>query len=107
MFLTYCRKVRDQAVKLERDATGDILIDPLLLSGRLYMSENRLRRLQGIGRVTSLVEAGSGEDEGLTRVTVRCGSCIWRAIVDADLNVVSEESVNLGRWRGQVGSFSD
>jgi hypothetical protein len=91
-------------MQLERDVNGDIFVDPSILARRLFMSENRLLRLQRIGRVTSTVEAGTEEDEGLLRITVRCGSCYWRAILDDDLNVVSEEAVNLGRWRGHFAA---
>ena len=46
-----------------------------------------------LGLVTSLVEAGEGEHTGLRRLTVRCGAAVWRAVVDADDQIVEEERI--------------
>lgn len=88
-------------MKLERDGNGDYVLDPAMLAQRLSVPENELRRLMQLGQVTSVVEAGEGEDAGRQRLSVRCGDMVWRAVVDAGLDVVSEESFDLRyrRWR--------
>jgi len=43
-----------------------------------------------LGLVTSLVEEGEGEHAGLRRLTVRCGSRSWRALLDARGHVIQE-----------------
>lgn len=82
---------------LECDEKGDVFLDPDLVSAKLSLTPHELQRRMKIGLVTSLVEAGIGEDEGLRRITVRCGAVAWRAIVDGQNMIVSEELVNLGR----------
>ena len=88
-------------MKLERDAGGDYLLDPALLTGRLSVSEAEFRRLMQLGEVTSVVERGEGEDSGRQRLSVRCGDMVWRAVVDDQANVLSEEAFDLRyrRWR--------
>ncbi|RIK83455.1 MAG: hypothetical protein DCC69_14165 [Hyphomicrobiales bacterium] len=88
-------------MKLERDADGDYVLDPALLTQRLSVPEDELRHLMRLGQVTSVVEAGEGDDAGRQRLSVRCGDMVWRAVVDAQLNVLSEESFDLRyrRWR--------
>ena len=88
-------------MKLDRDSDGDYVLDPAMLTQRLSVPEGELRHLMRLGQVTSVVEAGEGEDAGRQRLSVRCGDMVWRAVVDAELNVLSEESFDLRyrRWR--------
>lgn len=82
-------------MKLSCSTSGDLYVEPEFLAGRLCLTQQELRRRMRIGLVTSLVEAGAGDDEGRRRVTVRCGRIAWRAIVDHDNVVTSEEMVSL------------
>jgi hypothetical protein len=78
-------------MRIERDICGDYVLDPDELATKLCLSADELRRRMKLGLVTSLVEAGRGEDAGLRRLTVRCGGAVWRAIVDARGCVIQEE----------------
>lgn len=88
-------------MKLECDGKGDFVVDHCLLTVKLAISSEELRRRMRLGLVTSVVEAGLGSDEGLRRLTIRCGNAVWRAIVDAQQNVVSEETFSLGGPAGR------
>jgi uncharacterized protein DUF6522 len=78
-------------MRIERDSNGDYVLDPDELAPKLCLSADELRDRMKSGLVTSLVEAGQGEDAGLCRLTVRFGKAVWRAIVSADGSVVREE----------------
>ena len=88
-------------MKLERDPQGDFVVEPGILARKLSVPEDELRHQMQLGQVTSAVERGEGEDAGCQRLSVRCGDMVWRAVVDAGLNVVSEEAFDLRyrRWR--------
>ena len=88
-------------MKLERDADGDYVLDPALLTQRLSVPEDELRHLMRLGQVTSVVEAGEGDDAGRQRLSVRCGDMVWRAVLDGENAVLSEETFDLRfrRWR--------
>lgn len=83
-------------MRLECSEKGDLFVDPGFLSQRLCLDPRELRRRMRIGLVTSLVETGTGDDEGQRRLTVRCGKTAWRAIVDGGNNITSEELLSLG-----------
>lgn len=87
-------------MQFETDSKGDFIVDPSLLADRLGLGAEELRRRMRLGQVTSTVEKGAGQDEGRRRLTVRCGNSIWRAIVDAERIVLSEEAFTLGRQPG-------
>ncbi|KAB2858685.1 MAG: hypothetical protein F9K43_24450 [Bauldia sp.] len=88
-------------MKLEQDDKGDVVVAPAMLAQRLSIPEAVLRRLMQDGQVTSVVEVGEGEDAGRRRLSVRCGDTVWRAVVDAGLTVLEEETFDLRfrRWR--------
>ena len=79
-------------MRIERDSRGDYVLNPDELAPKLGLSADELRRHTKAGLVTSLVEAGQGEDAGLSRLTVRCGGAVWRAIVGADGSIIQEET---------------
>ena len=83
-------------MQLECSESGDLIVDAELLSARLCLTVTELQRRMRIGLVTSLVESGTGDDDGMRRITVRCGRTAWRAIVDGGNNVTGEELLNLG-----------
>ena len=80
-------------MRIERDQRGDYVLEPTALAEKLSISPEDLRRRMKLGLVTSLVEAGEGEHAGLRRLTVRCGAEVWRAVVDADDQIVEEERI--------------
>jgi hypothetical protein len=80
-------------MRIERDQRGDYMLDAPALAKRLSIPPEELRRRMRLGLVTSLVEAGEGEHAGLRRLTVRCGAEVWRAVVDADDQIIEEEQV--------------
>jgi Family of unknown function (DUF6522) len=80
-------------MRIERDQRGDYVLDASALAEMLSIPPEELRRRMRLGLVTSLVEAGEGEHAGLRRLTVRCGAEVWRAVVDADDQIVEEERI--------------
>jgi hypothetical protein len=80
-------------MRIERDQRGDYVLDASALAEKFSISLEHLRRRMRLGLVTSLVEAGEGEHAGLRRLTVRCGDEVWRAVLDADDQIVEEEQV--------------
>src|SRR5215210_7203355 len=81
----------DRCMRIERDQRGNYLLDAVALAEKLSIPSEDLRRRMRLGLVTSLVEAGEGEDAGLRLLTVCCGAEVWRAVVDADGRIVEEE----------------
>lgn len=82
-------------MRLERDEKGDLFVDPDFLSAKLRVAPGELRRRMRMGLVASVVEQGIGDDEGRRRITIRSGRTAWRAILDADDRITSEEIVSL------------
>ena len=80
-------------MRIEWDERGDDVLDATALAETLSISPEDLRRRMRPGLVTSLVEAGEGEHTGLRRLTVRSGAEVWRAVVDADDQIIEEERV--------------
>ncbi len=78
-------------MRIERDSCGDFVLDPDELAIKLGLCADELRHRIKVGLVTSLVEAGKGEDAGLCRLTVRCGGAVWRAVVGGDGSIIREE----------------
>ena len=76
---------------IERDAKGDFLLESSEVANRFGLPLAELRHLMALGLMTSTVEMGEGEDQGASRLTLRWGSRVWRAIVDANNNVTSEK----------------
>ena len=80
-------------MRIERDQRGDDVLDASALAEKLSIQPEDLRRRMRLGLVTSLVETGEGEHASLRRLTVRCGAAVWRAVVDADDQIIEEERV--------------
>ncbi len=79
-------------MQIERDGNGDFILAPEEIAGRFGLSVADFRRNQTLGHVTSTVERGEGEHAGTSRLTLRIGNRIWRAILDDTGAVLSEES---------------
>ncbi|MDK1387709.1 DUF6522 family protein [Sinorhizobium sp. 8-89] len=67
------------------------MLDSAELADRFGLSKDDLRRNFRKGLVTSMVERGEGEDAGTCRLSVKLGNRIWRAILNSEDRVVSEE----------------
>ena len=78
-------------MRVERDERGDYVLDPMALGQRVSISADELRRRMRLGLVTSRVEVGEGEHAGLHRLTVSCGAEVWRAVIDVDGQILTEE----------------
>jgi hypothetical protein len=78
-------------VPLERDPSGDYIVDATVLARRFGQRLPVLRELMRRHLVTSKVETGTDDDVDTSRLTVQCGSRVWRAIIDDHGAIVSEE----------------
>lgn len=84
-------------MKLEYDSNGDFIIDAELLAQKFSVQPGLFRRHLRTGFVSSSVETGIGADEGCRRLSVRYGNRVWRAVVDTDHNMLSEEMMTVDR----------
>jgi hypothetical protein len=78
-------------MRVERDAGGDYVLGSDEIATRFRWSVTQLRRSMKQGLVSSSVETGMGEDAGTSRLTLRCGNRVWRAVLDARGHIISEE----------------
>lgn len=78
-------------MNVEQSQNGDLILDPAELAGRFGLSMDDLRRNLRKGLVTSMIERGEGDDAGTCRLSVKLGNRIWRAILNCENQVVSEE----------------
>ncbi len=78
---------------------GGWTIDAGHLATRFSVPPEDLRSAMRAGRVASIHEIGEGDDRGFTRLIVRWGRRVWRAIVGAD--GVTQEAV------GELGDAAD
>ncbi len=77
-------------MQIERDGTGDFILEPTELAGKFGLAAEDFRQKIRLGMVTSTVERGEGEDAGTCRLSVRIGNRAWRAILDDHGQVLSE-----------------
>ncbi|MCL4765895.1 MAG: hypothetical protein KJZ80_06680 [Hyphomicrobiaceae bacterium] len=69
---------------------GSYVVDAEVLAGKLGLTEAEARAAMGAGRLVSVSETGTGEDEGRTRLSFRHGSSVWRMVIEPD-GTVSED----------------
>lgn len=77
-------------MRIERDHSGDFVLDPTALAGRFGLSDGDFRRNLQSGFITSMIEKGQGEDAGTWRLTLRFGNRVWLAVINADDEITSE-----------------
>jgi hypothetical protein len=75
---------------IARDDSGNYVLDPSELAGRFSLTPDDFRSRMQRGLVLSTVEIGFGNDEGTTRLSLRLGNRLWRAILDAENRVANE-----------------
>lgn len=75
---------------VERDSGGNFVLDPVELAVRFDLTPDDFRARMRQGLVVSTVETGQGDDDGTSRLTLRLGNRLWRAVIDADGDVESE-----------------
>jgi len=80
-------------VKIIRDMDGDFVVDAEQVASRFGLSPDAMRHHMKRGAVVSIVEKGTGEDEGNCRLSLRLGNRIWRAVIGPDFEVIAEEKL--------------
>ncbi|MBB4188604.1 DUF6522 family protein [Sinorhizobium terangae] len=85
---------------IERNQSGDFILESSELAERFGLSSDEFRQHLRRGSVMSMVERGEAEDAGTCRLSVRLGNRMWRAILDDQGRVASEEMTIL-RSRGR------
>lgn len=83
-------------MRIERNGKGDFILDPAEIARRFGLAPQDFRRQQEQGLVKSTVEVGEGEDAGTSRLSLRIGNRIWRAVLDENGQVLREE-LNIAR----------
>jgi len=79
-----------KSVYVERDTSGNFVLDPDQLADRFALTAADFRSRMQQGLVVSTVEIGMDEDKGTCRLSVRLGNRLWRAVIDAENHVTSE-----------------
>ncbi|WP_199221348.1 DUF6522 family protein [Maritimibacter sp. 55A14] len=90
----------------------EFVVDANLLSAAFDMPAGEIRTRMRDGQITSLCEAGQGEDEGRWRLTFRHGARALRLTVDrqgtvlgkSTFPVASRNAANLQRPRAKQGT---
>ena len=77
-------------MNIARDGRGDFVLDPTQLAARFALTPDDFRSRMQRGLVLSTVETGLGDDEGTTRLSLRLGNRLWRAVLDAEDRVTNE-----------------
>ena len=78
-------------MRLDFGLKGDWMVDPRDLASRLGVNTTDLKRLNRRGQINARLASGTGEDTGLSRVTVRLSDRGWSGIFDETGALVSEE----------------
>ncbi|MCA1403967.1 hypothetical protein I6F26_25725 [Ensifer sp. IC3342] len=78
-------------MRIERNQTGDFILESSELADRFGLSSDEFRQHMRRGSVMSMVERGEAEDAGTCRLNVKLGNRVWRAVLDSQGRVASEE----------------
>jgi hypothetical protein len=79
------------SMRLDIGFKDDWVVDPRDLASRLGVSAAQLERMERQGQVDARITNGTGEDAGLTRVTVRLLFAGWSGTFDQSGALVAEE----------------
>eukprot|EP01035_Chromulina_nebulosa_P068676 gene68676-biopygen50532 len=67
---------------IARDGDGNFVLDPAEIASKFNLKADDFRFRMQRGLVLSTVEIGIGDDEATTRLSLRLGNRLWRAIID-------------------------
>jgi hypothetical protein len=76
---------------VERSQNGDFVLNPSELAARFGLSDDDFRRNIRKGLIRSTVERGEAEDAGTCRLSVKFGNRVWRAVLDGEGRIATEE----------------
>lgn len=74
----------------------EVLIDACVIAEGLKLESDAIQKLMQQGRVTSLCERGTGEDEGRYRLTFFFGNRRFSLVVDEAGGIIFRHSVDYG-----------
>jgi len=89
------RELGESAVFVERALNGDFNVESSEIADRFGLSLPKLRHYMQLGYVTSSVEVGTASHVGTTRLSLRFGNRLWRAVLNDENEVQHEETVFL------------
>lgn len=92
-------------MRIERDGAKDIILSSAELAKRFGFTVAALRRAMRLGLIAGTVEVGEGADLGKSRLTMRCGNRVWRAVLDSQDRVASEE-IRMSRARPKIKAIT-
>lgn len=92
MSITDSLDAEPAATALARVDGSDVIIDVARVAPRLELGAEEFQKALRHGAIVGLVEAGRDEDAGRTRVTLRRGDRVWRAVLEADGRVHEERA---------------
>ncbi len=78
---------------------GQVTVEAALVAGGLGLDEPRLRDLMRAGTITTVCEAGEGDDAGRTRLNFLYGNRVLRLTVDAAGELVEPARIDYVRQR--------
>jgi hypothetical protein len=81
---------KEKCMNVEKDSNGNFVLDPVELASRFALTPDDFRSRMRQGLVVSVVETGRGEDEGTSRLSLRLGNRLWRAVIDMEGRVIDE-----------------
>src|SRR6056297_537744 len=88
----------------EVQRSGDqFIVDVQLLSAAFDLPTDEIRSRMREGWITSLCEAGSGEDEGRWRLTFRHDDCAFRLTVDRNGTVLGKSTFQVAARKPDNG----
>jgi hypothetical protein len=85
---------------IARDGDGDFVLDPAEIASKFDLEADDFRSRMRRGLVLSTVETGIGDDEATTRLSLRLGNRLWRAILDSE-DCVTNEALTFVNGKGR------
>lgn len=80
-------KIANDAPSSQQSSYKEFFLDVAFIARTFDMSEARVRALMTRKLFRSVVEKGAGDDDGLWRLTLRCGNRAWQGIVTSNGDV--------------------
>ncbi|KQV18245.1 hypothetical protein ASC97_29730 [Rhizobium sp. Root1203] len=80
-------------MKFIRDADGNFVVEAEQVASKFGLTPEAMRNHLKRGALVSVVEKGTGADDGNSRLSLRLGNRTWRAIIGPDFEVVAEEQL--------------